>query len=89
MPMNFPDLDSLKHRAAIQKFRQPNDGENEAQYRQAFAEYMEPIDFVEAQEIRNKVGWDRFTDKQNVKMLEQKVGAGNLLRMLTYLDNGR
>jgi len=83
--MNFPDMNSLKRVAEVHDFRQPNEGENEARYRAALADHVESIDFVESNEIRNKVGWDKFTDKQNTAMLERKMGAGNLFDMMMKL----
>ncbi len=82
MPMDFPDIDSLKRAAQIHGFRQPNEGESEPRYRAALADHVQKIDFVESCEIRNKVGWDKFTDKQNTTMLERKIGAGNLLKAM-------
>ncbi len=78
MPMDFPDLDSLKQHAEIYQFRQPSEGETELQYRLALADHVEPLDFVESCEIRNKVGWDKFTPMQKTDMLKRKMGAGNL-----------
>lgn len=60
MPMSFPDMGSLKSRAAQRGFRQPNEGETEAQYRECFANYMEYVDHVESIEIRHKHGWDQL-----------------------------
>ncbi len=86
MPRNFPDLDSLKGIAGVHGFRQPNDGESETQYRQAVANHVEPIDFVESCEIRNKVGWDQFSDKQNTQMLVRRMGSAPLFDALIKLD---
>ena len=72
MPMDFPDMDSLKNHAEILKFRKPNDGETEQQYRTALADFVEPMDFVESMEIRNKVGWDKFSPEQEKDMLRRK-----------------
>lgn len=58
MPMDFPNLESLKSRAKQRGFRQPEANESEEQYRQAFADYMRPIDPVESTEIRSGLGWD-------------------------------
>lgn len=88
MPMDFPDMSSLKRRAEIHHFRQPNEGESETQYRVALANHVQPIDFVESSEIRNKVGWNKFTDKQNTTMLERKMGSGVLFDILTKLQFG-
>lgn len=70
--MDFPDLDSLKHCARVHKFRGPNPNETEDQYRTALADHVEPRDFIESQEIRNKVGWDKFSPAQNVGMLRRR-----------------
>lgn len=50
--MHFPDFDSLKRGANFRKFRQPLENETEAQFREAFADYMVPIDRLESAEIR-------------------------------------
>lgn len=69
MPMDFPDMQSLKTHAGMVKFRAPHEGETEEEFREALAKHVEPMDFLEAQEIRNKVGWDQFTDTQNRDVL--------------------
>lgn len=69
MPMDFPNLQSLKDRAKSRNFRNCKDGETEDMYRQAFAKYMDSIDMVEANEIRNKVGWDKWTKGQKLVSL--------------------
>jgi len=74
MPMDFPDMDSLKFCAQGHKFRQPREGESEAQYRMALAYHVQPIDPVESCEIRNKVGWDKFSELQNLDMLSRAGG---------------
>ena len=71
MPMNFPDMPSLKRAASIHKFRQPNKGEAEPDYRAALADYVTPIDFIESQEIRTSKGWDKWTDDENNEMLKR------------------
>lgn len=81
MPMDFPDMDSLIAAAQAHKFRAPREGEEEAQFRAALANHVRPIDFVESEEIRNKVGWDKFSDNQNQKMV---LGA-----MLDAMDRRR
>jgi len=73
MPMDFPDMKSLEMAAEVHKFRQLNEGETEEQYREALADHVNKIDFIEGEEIRNKVGWDRFTDKQNKAMLRRTL----------------
>lgn len=72
MPMDFPDLDSLKCAAMVHKFRDIKNGETEDEYREAVANHVSPIDFIESQEIRNGVGWDKWTDKQKMDMLIRK-----------------
>lgn len=75
MPMDFPDLASLVSVAKARGFRQPHDNESEAQYRAALADCIEPIDFLGSCEIRNKVGRDKFSDEQNMAMIEKKVSS--------------
>jgi hypothetical protein len=69
MPMNFPDMKSLERHAEIVGFRKPNEGESEDSFRMQLAAFVEPMDFIESMEIRNKVGWDKFDDEQNRRML--------------------
>lgn len=73
MPMNFPDMKSLIWCAEVHKFRKPNEDETEQEFRTALADHVEPRDFIESQEIRNKVGWDKFSDAQNSEMLFKKM----------------
>lgn len=82
MPMSFPDIANLVNIAQVHRFRGPQDGETELEYRRALADHVQPIDFMESEEIRNKVGWDKFTDKQKTAMLERKMGAGNLFDLM-------
>ena len=69
MPMDFPDMESLIQCAENWKFRPPDEGEEEEHYRSALADFVRPKDFIESQEIRNKVGWDKFSDSQNKTMV--------------------
>lgn len=69
MPMDFPDMKSLEFAAECHKFRKPNEGETEADYRAALASHVEPIDLVESMEIRSKHGWDKFDESENMQML--------------------
>ena len=69
MPMNFPDMKSLLYAAECWKFRQPSEGETEAQYRNALADRVAPDDFIESQEIRTSKGWDRWNGGENADML--------------------
>ena len=64
MPMDFPDFNSLKSAGEVHKFRTPNKDETEDDYREALADHVEPIDFIESGEIRYRVGWDRWTEMQ-------------------------
>lgn len=72
MPMDFPDMQSLVRAAKDHGFREPREGEGEAAYRTALADFVQPRDFVESCEIRNKVGWDRFSEAQNLDMLRRR-----------------
>lgn len=72
MPRDFPNMDSLKRASEAWKFRLPYKGETEDQYRTALANYVESRDYIESLEIRNKVGWDKFSDAQNYDMLRRK-----------------
>lgn len=69
MPMDFPDLQSLINAAEVHKFRKPKDGEPEIEYRHALADHVHSYDLIESEEIRNGVGWDRFSESQNAGML--------------------
>lgn len=69
MPMDFPDMASLKRAAEVWKFRQPNENEQEDDYRRELADFVAPHDLVESEEIRNKVGWNRFSESQNMGMI--------------------
>lgn len=59
MPMSFPTLESLVCRAGSRNFRPLLKDETEAQYRQAFHQFMQYVDCVEASEIRSGAGWDQ------------------------------
>lgn len=69
MPMSFPDMNSLTHAAKVWKFRVPNPGETENQYRKALADFVQPHDLIESQEIRTGKGWDQWSDGENLDML--------------------
>ena len=73
MPMDFPDMRSLEFCAKAHKFRKPMKDEKEEDYRELLAEYVESRDFVEAQEIRNKVGWDKWDATQKRDMLLRRL----------------
>lgn len=65
MPMDFPNMDSLKKAAKVHGFRQPNNDEAEEEYRTSVADHVAPIDKVESYEIRFKVGWDKWSEDQS------------------------
>lgn len=69
MPMDFPDMRSLIDAAEVHKFRQPREGESEADFRLELAHHVESIDLVEAMEIRTGKGWDQFTPRDNASLL--------------------
>lgn len=70
--MSFPDFDSLKFAAKVHNFRDCKADESEDEYRAALANHVNEIDFIEGEEIRNKVGWDQFTPEQNFDMLKRR-----------------
>lgn len=85
MPMDFPDMKSLVQCAKVWKFRELKEGETEESFREALAEFVQPQDLIESQEIRNKVGWDKFTDAQNADMVKRGIkfsGPANLFRVV-------
>lgn len=69
MPMSFPDMTSLRSAADVWKFREPTQGETEAEYRTALADFVLPKDQVESMEIRTGKGWDQFSDAENRDMI--------------------
>lgn len=69
MPRDFPDLRSLEMAAEVWKFRARRDNEAENQYRVALADFVAPKDLVESEEIRNGVGWDKFSERDNAAMI--------------------
>lgn len=71
MPMDFPDMNSLKAAARIHGFRIINNHEPEDEYREALADHVRSTDFLESLKIRNKVGWNKFTEEQNADMLKR------------------
>lgn len=70
MPMDFPDMRSLEMAARIHKFRDIHEDESEDDYRNALADHIAPRDFMESQEVRNKVGWDQWSDEQKEDMFK-------------------
>ena len=73
MPMDFPDMNSLRMAAKVHKFRQPNEGEPEIEYRTALADHVAPRDYIESEEIRNGVGWNKWNDGQKKASLGRKL----------------
>jgi len=71
MPMDFPDMRSLIFCAKVHGFREPLSEETEEDYREVLANYVAQRDFIESEEIRNKVGWDKWTDEQKRDMLRR------------------
>ena len=69
MPMTFTD-DRLLSRGE-RLFRKIKEGEPIADYRAAFADFMEPQDFVKAMEIRTGRGWDKWTDDDVLEALRR------------------
>lgn len=72
MPMDFPDMKSLKMAAEVHGFREPDKDETEPAYREALANHVMDRDFIESEEIRNEVGWDKFTEIQKSMMLRRR-----------------
>lgn len=60
MPMDFPDMESLKKWAKVRGFRQPFSDESELAYRAAFSLFMKDKDPIEAMEIASGKGWDKW-----------------------------
>ena len=69
MPMDFPNMQSLIGAAKIHKFRMPFDSESEADFRRTLADHVRDIDLIESFEIRNGVGWDKFSDSQELGII--------------------
>lgn len=71
MPMSFPDMKSLITHAEMVKFRAPVADESEQSYRNALADFVAPLDFIESQEIRTSRGWDQWDKRDNMDMLSR------------------
>lgn len=76
MPMNFPDMDSLKRADKLHGFRQPDENETESAYRGALADHVLQRDLIESQEIRTGHGWDKFTLPEMVEMFARRRSLG-------------
>jgi hypothetical protein len=72
MPMDFKDLESLVRAAKCHHFRDKKKEETEKEYRTALADHVAPRDFIESEEIRNGIGWDKWNDTQKDFMLLRK-----------------
>lgn len=70
MPMTFPDMKSLQYRAKQRGFREAKDSETEADFREAFATFMEGVDRVEAAEIRLGIHSDFVRENDPAGMLK-------------------
>ena len=64
MPVNFPDLNSLKRRAEMWNFRMPNEGESIEEYRKVLHVHVKPKDLIESFEILFGIGWDNWSSEQ-------------------------
>lgn len=73
MPMDFPDMNSLKSAARVHKFREPLENEPEIDYRTALANHVAPRDFIESEEIRNGRGWDQWDEGQKKALLGRRL----------------
>ena len=75
MPMDFPNLESLKNAAKVHKFREINEGETEQKYREALADHVSEADIIEAHEIRTGIGWDKWNEDHKKDYLRRMRGA--------------
>jgi len=73
MPMSFPDIESLKFAAKVHKFRKMTANETEEEYREALANHVSPIDFIESHEIRTGRGWDQWNEAEKLEMIARKL----------------
>lgn len=67
MPRSFPTMESLTSNAKMRNFRQPNEGESEEEYREAFADFMRGVDLVESAEIRSGKGWNAQSPEEMLR----------------------
>ena len=80
MPMDFPDMKSLIFAARVHEFRIPDKDETEVDYRNALANHVSSRDFIESEEIRNGIGWDKWNDGQKRAMLRCKILGHKLIK---------
>lgn len=71
MPMDFPDMESLKFAAKVHKFREPKEAESEVDFRRCLSDHVEPIDHIESMEIRTGKGWDKFSKDDKAEMIRR------------------
>lgn len=71
MPMNWPDLASLRASFDHPKGLPYQEGESEAEYRERCAVWSEKKwnDHVQAHEIRSGKGWDKWDDRERKQFL--------------------
>lgn len=68
--MDFPD-ESLAQTAELHRFRQQGKEETIESFRSALADHVKSIDFIESMEIRTGKGWDKFSELENMDMLNR------------------
>ena len=75
MPMNFPDLASLRASFDRPKALPYREGESEADYRERCAVWSEERwhDHVQAQEIRTGKGWDQWKEADALGLLVREL----------------
>lgn len=69
MPADFMLTADLLAAAERHKFRLPNVGEPEIDYRRALAYHVRALDLIEAHEIRLGKGWDLWTEEEQRSLL--------------------
>ena len=83
MPVYLPDFESLRSRAKLVGFREPYDGETEADFRASFAEWTRKKgDHVEANEIETKKGWDEQSPEESRAGVVNMLGGEDAFREL-------
>ena len=89
MPMDFPDLRSLKLSFDDPKAVPYKEGEPESEYRERCAVWVETKhgDKIEAMEIRSGKGWDRWNPTMETECLKKAVGPGNAFKSLMNLQD--
>jgi hypothetical protein len=72
MPMDFPNMDSLKRAAKNHDFRQPEEGESEDEFRAKLANHVTPRDRIEGHEIRTGKGWSKWNEAEKYGLMLQR-----------------